>query len=294
MTSIVAIIGGKGGTGKTFIALNIAYLLRSMGAKVLLVDADVENPSIHTLTDTEILKVTVYKSFKPVVNEAKCSKCRLCIESCPEHSLIILPTGRIIHIESLCSGCGVCRLVCPSEAIEAGERVEGLFKYGTIKDNGIDILVGELLPNSRKSILLITRLIEDHKSLFSNYEYVIIDSPPGSSIGLYPIIKYASHIIIVTEPTPLSVNDLKKVLTLIDKYKMKTTKILIAINKYGIPGGSYDDLNNIINTRSIPHIKIPYSNLVVETYLQCKPLVKLHPESTVTSKLKEIVNFILT
>ena len=291
MTHIIAIAGGKGGTGKTFIAVNITYIIGNENEKILLIDADVENPSVPSVINISFTKIIESKSFKPVINEKKCNKCGLCVKNCPEHALTLLPTGKLLYLDTLCASCGVCQLICPTGAIGSGEKVEGLFKYGVLNDN-IDIIVGELIPGNRRSAALIVRLIENHKDLFKKYKYIIVDSPPGSGVGLYSILKYATHIVAVTEPTPLGVNDLKKFLTLIDKYEWYNKKVLVVINKYGIPSNSYSDLEQIIKERGLLYVKIPYSKLVLKTYLLREPFVKLYSQTEVAEGLRRIVDFV--
>ncbi len=292
MTHIVAVAGGKGGTGKTFVAANIAYLLGNRSIETLLVDADVENPSIQSILGIHIDRIVPVKRFKPIIDQGRCNGCGLCVEKCPEHALTLLPNNKLLFIESLCAGCGVCRLICPFNAIKYGEVVEGVFKYGRA-GNGIDVVIGELVPGNRRSIVLVTKLIEEHRELFKKYSYVIIDSPPGSGGALYPIIKYSSHIIAVTEPTPLGVHDLRKFLTLMDKYGDDNKHLLVVINKYGLPSRSYSELEEIIRERDLPYVKVPYSDLVPKTYILGKPLASLYTRIELSKELDKIANFIL-
>ena len=135
MTKIITVAGGKGGTGKTTVAVNLSYLLSKRG-KTILVDADVENPCVPATIAGRIVvnRIVEVKGFKPVFDYGKCVKCGLCVEKCPEHSLTMLPSGRIIYFETLCSGCSSCMLVCPANAISEGYRLEGLFRFGRALD----------------------------------------------------------------------------------------------------------------------------------------------------------------
>jgi len=289
MTTIVAVAGGKGGTGKTFIATNIAYILSAKKAKTLLVDADVDNPSIESVLQININRVVYAKKFKPVVNQGKCRGCGLCTEKCPHHALTLLPSKKLVFIETLCIGCSICRLVCPHNAISNGESIEGLFKYGTTRE-GIAVIIGELVPGNKRSIVMVTRLIEEHLEVFKKYNYVIIDSPPGTSSILHPIIKYSTHVLVITEPTPLGVHDFKKFLKLVNKYCNK--KLLVIINKYGVPSRSYGEIEEFLRKQKLPYIRIPYSNIVFKSYVSREILATMYRGTEVYRQLEKIAEFI--
>ncbi len=289
MTHVIAVAGGKGGTGKTFVAANTAYLLSSKGLKVLVLDADVDNPSIPSLLKAEFTEVKDVTSFKPVIDSSKCIGCGECVRNCHENALVLLPKGKVMFIESLCDGCGVCQLVCPVGAIAEGRRVEGVVRYGR-GEGGMDLIVGELTPGCRRSAALITKLIEEHKGVFRRYDYVVIDSPPGTGGGLYPIIKYADTVVAVTEPTPLGVSDLRKFLMMLKKYVQDRKYVLVVINKYGLPSKSYGELNNLIKDHGIPYVKIPYNDLVPTSYVRRELIVKTYPKSEVARSVEEVVH----
>ena len=290
MSKVIAVAGGKGGTGKTFVALNLACLL-SKTHKTLLIDADVENPSIQSVIELNIDNIKSSISFKPKINEEKCQKCGLCVKNCPEHALIMLTSGRIMYFEDLCSGCEVCRMVCPSSAISSEEKIDGVFKYGSFNEK-LSIIIGEIKPGNRRSGFMVTKLMEEHKHIYDQYDYVVIDSPPGSGIALLSIIKASNTIIAVTEPTPLGLSDLTKFLALIDKYGHPGTKLIMVINKYGLPGGHHKPLEDIASKRNMPLIKLPYSEDVMISYAEKKPLIDLNPSSPLAkgiAKLSKII-----
>lgn len=291
MTRVVAVAGGKGGTGKTLVAASIAYLLSSRGFKILIVDADVDNPSISSLLRVEFTEVKEVTSFKPVIDGGRCTGCGECVRNCHENALALLPGGRVVLIESLCDGCGVCQLVCPVGAITEGRRVDGVVRYGR-EAGGADLIVGELAPGCRRTAALITRLIEDHKDVFKKYDYVVIDSPPGAGGSLYPIIRYADTVVAVTEPTPLGVSDLKKFLAMLEKYWQGRRQALVVINKYGLPSKSYRELEDLISEHGLRYVKIPYSDLVPASYVRRELIVATHPESEVSKSMNEIIRYI--
>lgn len=292
MRHVIAVAGGKGGTGKTFVATNTAYLLSSRGLKVLVLDADVDNPSTPSLLKPEFTEVKEVTSFKPVIDSSKCTGCGECVRNCHENALALLPGGKVLLIESLCDGCGTCQLVCPVGAIAKGRRVEGIVRYGRV-EGGMDLIVGELTPGCRRTAALITKLIEEHKDIFRRYDYVVIDSPPGTGGSLYPIVKYADTIVAVTEPTPLGVSDLRKFLIMLEKHGRGTKHVLVVINKYGLPSKSYGELEHVIKKHGLPYVKIPYSDLVPKSYVRKELIVTKHPKSEVAKSIEEVVNHII-
>ncbi|RLE81634.1 MAG: hypothetical protein DRJ51_03450 [Thermoprotei archaeon] len=286
MNRVIAVAGGKGGTGKTFIAVNVAYLLSERGT-VLLIDADVENPTTTIFMKTPPKRVIEIRSFKPVIVEERCTKCGLCIKCCPEHALVLLPSGNILFVEEMCSGCGICKLVCRSNAVVDGKRLDGFYKYYE-PNTKLSLIAGELKPGNRRHNTLIAKLIEDHKDLFERYDFVVIDSPPGTAAGVYSTLEYADTIIAVVEPTPLGANDLRKFLTLVKMFGDK--KLVVVLNKYGIPGGCYEEISNIVTASKATLFTIPYNKLIIETYIHGDIFVKRHPRSSITSKFRKLVS----
>ncbi|MHC1627646.1 MAG: P-loop NTPase [Candidatus Nezhaarchaeales archaeon] len=291
MSRVIAIAGGKGGTGKTFIASNLAYAL-SKEYRVLLIDADVENPSVQTILKLDVKSIKDSRSFKPLINEEKCQKCGLCSKNCPEHALIMLISGKIMYFEDLCSGCEVCKIVCPSSAITEDAKIDGVFKYGSYGDK-LDVVIGEIKPGNRRSGFMTTKLIEEHKHMYERYDYVVIDSPPGSGVALLSIIKHSDVVVAVTEPTPLGLSDLTKFLMLIDKYRKTTLKLIMAINKYDLPGGLSKPLEEIALEKGLPVVRLPYSEAVMKSYSERKPLVDLEPRSSLTQEIIKLSKMVM-
>ena len=290
----VAIVGGKGGTGKTIIAVNIACILSKRG-RTLLVDADVDNPcTLNTVRSisSKLLEERYITRFKPLIDQAKCDLCGKCVQVCPEHALAIIPGVKVMLIETLCAGCGCCILTCDRGAIREEQVREAVVRY--YKTELFDILIGELLPGHRRSYIVITKLIEDNRELLDKYDYVVIDSPPGTGAGVFAILRNIDKIVVVTEPTPLGIADFTKLLKLL-KEKFSNKKIIVVINKSTLSEELCKKIEDICLKDSLTCIRIPYSRVVIESYVKGTPVLMYDKkDSDVISALNTIVEEIVT
>ncbi len=281
---VIAVAGGKGGVGKTLITINIAYLLAEKG-KVMIIDADVDNPCV--VPSVRGRNVNIYKTvevtrFRPRIVQDKCNLCGKCVEACPEHALALIPNKQVIFIESLCAGCGVCKLVCDQGAIAEDQVVEGYIKYGKV-DN-IDLIIGELKPGERRSYVIMARLLEGHRDQLKNYDYVIIDSPPGTGAGVFSVLKNSEKYILVTEPTKLGISDLKKILLLVNE-KFLNKKYIVVVNKADLSPEGTRTIHELCKGHVV--VEIPYSRVIAEAYAKGVPVVLVDNE--IRKKFEEIV-----
>jgi MinD superfamily P-loop ATPase len=199
----VAIASGKGGTGKTTVAVNLAYLLSGAGQKVQYVDCDVEEPNGHIFLKPAIHTRTPVKVMVPVIDQEKCTFCGKCSTHCQFNALATLPNTVLIFPE-LCHGCGLCAGICTEGAISEGEREVGSIEKGVALENirfvqGI-LNVGEAMARP---------LIQEVKKEYEQNHVQIIDAPPGTSCSLVKTIVDADVVVMVTEPTPFGLHDLK-------------------------------------------------------------------------------------
>lgn len=198
----LAIASGKGGTGKTTLATNLAYLAARDGGWVAYVDCDVEEPNGHLFLHPQIASSRPVTTEQPRVDQTRCSHCGLCGEIC-RYSAIVCVGEKVLLYPELCHACGGCILVCPERAIEAAGRETGLLETG--KAGGLIFVQGRLNVGEARSAPLIRRV----KAAVPEADLVILDAPPGTSCPVIESVRGADFVLLVTEPTPFGLNDLK-------------------------------------------------------------------------------------
>ncbi len=200
---IIAIASGKGGTGKTTIATNLALV--APAAQYL--DCDVEEPNGHLFLKPAIDKQTDVTLPIPLINEELCSLCGLCATAC-EFNAIAVIGKKVMLFPELCHGCGTCMFVCPETAITETGKVIGQLEQGSAKSvtgdkftftHGISKIGNPLTPP----------IIKRAKKLIENERFVILDAPPGTSCPMVQTLIGSDYCIMVTEPTPFGLNDLE-------------------------------------------------------------------------------------
>lgn len=199
---IIAVASGKGGTGKTTVATNLARVAADQGAQVGYVDCDVEEPNGHIFLKPRIQTATSVTVPVPIVDEDKCTACGKCAEIC-QYNAIALLGETVLTFPNLCHGCGGCLLVCPSDAITEDRRDVGVVEEGT--SDGISFVHGRL----RVGEAMAPPVIREVKRRISGHGLTIIDAPPGTSCPVIKAVRGADYVILVTEPTPFGLNDLK-------------------------------------------------------------------------------------
>ena len=290
MTEIISVAGGKGGTGKTLVAVNLAYML-NQDRRTLLVDVDVDNPCTRSFFEVRQLWEKKVLEFRPKINQDLCKLCGICVRNCPEHALVMIPGKQVILVEELCAGCGVCRLVCPFNAIEES-WIEGGVVKGYETEDGIDLVVGELQPTCKRSPVMILKTLNAVKDLIEKYEYIVMDAPPGADAGIYSIMDYSETILAVTEPTPLGLMDLKKIYRLYQKFFHGRKRFMVIINKYGLPGGSDQETRRFLEENGIAWTTIPYDDSIVRSYIAGELIVKTHPDSKAANSLRGVIKLL--
>lgn len=196
----IAVLSGKGGTGKTFISVNLACA----AAPATYIDCDAEEPNGHLFFQPAIKTQEAVNVPVPRVDPAKCIKCRQCVDFCAYHALAW--TGReLLVFDEMCHGCGGCVMLCPAQALRETERAIGRVQTGEAQ--GVQVLSGFLNPGEATGVPVIKQLLNTgHPG-----GRVIIDCPPGSSCMVSESIQDADYCVLVAEPTRFGAHNLAMV-----------------------------------------------------------------------------------
>jgi len=207
---IISVASGKGGTGKTTIAVNLAL---SLEEKVEFLDCDVEEPNAHIFLKPEITYARSLSVLVPKVDEERCTHCGKCAEFCSYNALAVVKE-KVLFFPELCHNCGGCSIVCPEKAIKEVNRPKGVVEEGT--SDSILFIQGKLNVGEAVS----PPLIREVKKLARDDRVTIIDVPPGTSCPVIEAVKGSDFCILVTEPTPFGLNDLRLAVEVMRKLKI--------------------------------------------------------------------------
>ncbi|MDD5495700.1 MAG: ATP-binding protein [Candidatus Omnitrophica bacterium] len=261
---IISVASGKGGTGKTTIAVNLALSL----SNVQFLDCDVEEPNAHIFLKPEIREKFLAFIPVPEVDEAKCNACGKCREVCAYHAIAVIPPGdsgkgSVLVFPHLCHGCGACSLLCPQKAIKEVNKEIGVVEIGQAR--GMQFIHGKLNVGEIMSPPLI-RQVEDR---IDSDKTVIIDAPPGTSCPVIAAVKKSDYCILVTEPTPFGLNDLVLAVEVLRKMKILFG---VVINRSDIGD---DKVERFCQDNKIPILmRIPFDKEIALLYSRGIPIVQ--------------------
>ncbi len=236
---ILAIASGKGGTGKTTVAVNLAFALDN----VQLIDCDVEEPDAHIFLKPQIASCETVYTVIPHTDKNKCNFCGLCSDICAYGAINIFKNsdkdGTVLILDNLCHGCGACSLLCPQKAISEQKKEIGIIESGhssTIEYHAAKLKIGDV-----KTAFLIREL----KKKINRDKTVILDCPPGTSCPMVASVSESDFCLLVTEPSPFGLNDLALAVETIRKLKIPHGVFINRADQSSILIENYCTTNNI-------------------------------------------------
>lgn len=272
-TPVVGVTGGKGGVGKTTVAVNIACALANIGHKVALVDADVDAPNAAILMGLKLGDSVDVFITVPHVDQKLCTRCGACIEACRLNALF-LPKDTPPVLLGSCNGCEACLLVCEPNAIGRGKRTIGK-TYKTTQGN-VTVYTGELIPSLEESSIVVDRLKERVFQEAADFDIIIVDTSPGAHCNVIKALQGADLVIAVTEPTPLGAHDFGLILKLLNIFELKYTAFL---NRADLPLSKKFEQDITDRHNIVFEAKLNCDDLLIKSYVHGKPLVTMFPEA---------------
>ncbi|MDP3453253.1 MAG: ATP-binding protein [Bacteroidales bacterium] len=267
----IAIASGKGGTGKTLISVNMFYALNQLYDSVTLVDCDAEEPNdLLFFSQTQLKQVsqTEVNLSIPVINDKLCTFCGLCQEYCTYNAIFILKDlKRISVLEDLCHGCGACTFACKYGAIK--EREVSLGEVTTYKVFENSYLVE---ARGRVGVYSPVNVIKAATTIGQRGGIVLLDSPPGTSCPFIQTVAKADYVILVTEPTPFGLSDLKQSA---ETLKTMGKPFGVIVNRAGLGD---DEVYSYLKNENVPLLmEIPFEREIASIYSRGEIVAKTRP-----------------
>jgi MinD superfamily P-loop ATPase len=263
----ISVASGKGGTGKTTFSVNLSYALAERGEHVRLLDCDVEEPNCHLFVQPKFDAPKSVEVLRPAWNEDLCTGCGECATAC-RYNAIAVVKGRVLIFNELCHACGLCSLVCPEKALTDVPSPVGtleispqnepfFFAHGTLN-------VGEAMAPA---------VIRRVKTLVDPQAINIIDASPGTSCPVIETVNDTDVVVLVTEPTPFGLNDLKLAVNMSLKKKIPTC---IVINR---SEGADELISDYAKKVGVPIAgRIPFDRKYAESYSSGTILTHIYPD----------------
>lgn len=259
---IIGVASGKGGTGKTTVAVNLALSISKIG----FLDCDVEEPNAEIFLKPELEEKEPVCVQVPEIDEEKCTRCGECADFCRYNALAVTKEMAMVFPE-LCHACRGCKIICPENAIEMVEREIGVIQKG--KREHIDFRDGILNIGEAMATPVIRKLKEE----IGEKKDVIIDAPPGAACPVIEALEDVDFCVLVVEPTPFGLSDLKNMHQTLEKLRVDYG---VVVNKAGIGD---QEVYEFCQEKDIEILmEIPFDQKIAESYSRGQPLVEAEPK----------------
>lgn len=260
----VAVASGKGGTGKTTVAVNLAYVL-AQEMPVELLDCDVEEPNAHLFLHPTLNEMHEVKILVPEVERSRCRGCGRCAEACAFNAIAVLGDKALVFPE-LCHGCGGCVRVCPAQALREEPRRLGVIQSGS--SGPVSFVQGRLDVGTPLAVPVVHAVKEQ-----SREKVTILDAPPGTSCPVVATLTGSDYAILVTEPSQFGLNDLKLAVELVRELGIPHGVVL---NRAGL---GTEEVQEYCHREGIPILlRIPFDRRFAETIAHGRLLVEDFPD----------------
>lgn len=270
----ISVLSGKGGTGKTTIAVNLAVLLKDS----CYIDCDVEEPNGHIFLNPEYSKSERVEVMVPAIDKEKCSGCGECVRFCYFNALALV-NKKVLLFPEICHSCGGCIHVCPENAVTEGKKDIGRIDKGW--GEGIECVRGVLEIGEPVGV----PIIKEIKSGLDETKVNILDCPPGSSCTVVNSIQGCDYALLVTEPTRSGLEDLKRALLVCDHFGINA---YVCINKHDLNEKVSGEIEGYCTQKGYGIVgRVPYDAKVLEALKALKPVV-LFKESPAAAAIEQM------
>lgn len=265
----IAIASGKGGTGKTTLAVNLASFLADSGP-VTLVDLDVEEPNSGLFLTGDPVHEEDLNKMVPRWEAATCSHCGQCQAVCNFNAMLSLPDQVMIFPE-LCHGCYACSGLCPTGSLPMHPVPVGALRH--LRGEGIDFIEGKLKIGEEQAVPVIAQTLAYAEQQTPVDRLLLLDSPPGTSCPMIEVTRQADLVLLVTEPTPFGLHDLKLA---VDTVRHLDREFAVVLNRFGIGD---EKVETYCRDEGISiWARIPNSRAIAETYAAGRMIHREVPE----------------
>lgn len=283
----IAVISGKGGTGKSSISAAFATL----NNEVVIADCDVDAANLYLLFSPSEEEEQVYiGGYKAVIDYTFCSGCGFCADHC-RFDAILFQNNRVIIDEISCDGCYLCSRICPEKAIRMIPNDKSKLYSGSFRNGRI--VYGRLAPGEENSGKLVNMVREKARQVAEKYclETIILDGPPGIGCPVISTITGVDKVIIITEPTISGLHDLERAAEIVLKSGRKPSVI---INKWNLNPEITDQIrcwcgNNSIRVEGL----LPFDKEMVNAMVHCKTITEHDKDNEISRELNRIWKNIL-
>ncbi|MBN1260411.1 MAG: ATP-binding protein [Anaerolineae bacterium] len=266
----IAIASGKGGTGKTTVAVNLALSLSGAGERLFFLDCDVEAPNAALFLQPTLTEHRDVGQQVPRVDPARCTACGRCAEVCQYHAITVIGQQVLVFPE-LCHGCGSCTLNCPTGAISEVFDKTGVLERG--QAGAITFGQGVLDIGEAQAVPVIRQLKQWVAPSDDEAAIVLLDAPPGASCPVVETLRDADMVLLVTEPTPFGLHDLRVAVEVArDELGLP---VAVVINRDGMGDAGVE---TYCAAEGIPVVlRIPFRRAIAEAYADGIPLIEAQP-----------------